>query len=432
MTDSTQKWAFDAPTLQTPPEGVLAAIERAGKDAAALVEAWVATENTAAVVEAAETASGAARKAARRGLNVLKARRIPIPERPHVSKLITPEAETVKAWLLPPDTNGTILLALAAHSASRRYRTVFVFLHDGLGVHRVDNGSLSQSQLKESLRQAAPDKSLRAVEVPVEWARYRIAEARRRHVERRVPEPLGFASAASLLEPIPAMAPPHPFDEEGLVLDDEDAKEIAQRSSELHRVEEFRGWLPGREAVDELLKEVGKHLNPGEQPAPESLRDQLSDQVLAATDRYFSPERRAALVRAMKDAGLGVLARLGEQKALEVVAAIKVIENRGLITDPPHEVGFLRSFFEKAISVLAQQGGGSLRIPVPRSAAAAQAEQMGSGSTESHEHDGAGTESASATSEDPQGEEQRVNVDSIPAATAAIDAEWEPTNETST
>ena len=85
----------------------------------------------------------------------------------------------------------------------------------------------------------------------------------------------------------------------------------------------------------------------------------------AATDRYYSPQVREQLTRAMKDSVLSVLARDGEQTALEVVAAMGCIERRGLITDPPHEVGFLKGFFDKAVSYLLARGGGSLRIPMP-------------------------------------------------------------------
>ena len=43
-------------------------------------------------------------------------------------------------------------------------------------------------------------------------------------------------------------------------------------------------------------------------------------------------------------------------------------EQAGLITNPPHEVPFLRAFFEKAVAVLAAQGQGNIRIPVPAQA----------------------------------------------------------------
>jgi hypothetical protein len=49
--------------------------------------------------------------------------------------------------------------------------------------------------------------------------------------------------------------------------------------------------------------------------------------------------------------------------ALDIVAAIKGIERCGLITDPPHDVPFLKIFFEKALGVLLQQVRGQLRVP---------------------------------------------------------------------
>ena len=417
MTDSTQKREFDAPTLQTPADGALAALQQAGGDAIALVEAWVRASNAAAVAEIAHSAAGTARKAAKRGLNVLKSRKVAVPERRTVAKLIERDAETLHAWLMPPDTNGTLLLTVAARSASRSHRTAFVFVHDALGIQRIESGVLSQAQLKDSLRKAAPSKGLKPVEVPIEWARWRIAEARRRHAERKVPEPLGFASTASLLQPIPDECPPHPFDEEGLVLDDEDAKEIANRSAELHALEEFRSWLPSRAAVDDLLRELGKDLAPNEEPPPDLMKERLEEQTKSATDRYFSPERRVALVRAMKDAGLSILARAGEQKALEVVAAIKVVENRGLITDPPHEVGFLRAFFDKAISVLAHQGGGSLRIPIPKGPAA-QSEPVSAPASSANE-------SPPDVAAIASGQSATEPVESTPPPTASIDSEWD-------
>jgi len=108
------------------------------------------------------------------------------------------------------------------------------------------------------------------------------------------------------------------------------------------------------------------------------MRERVQAAIRSATDRYFSPQIRERLVTAMKDSALSVLAREGEVKTLEVVAAIKAIQNCGLITDPPHEVPFLRAFFEKALQVLMAQNQGQLRVPVRApSADAASADQPG-------------------------------------------------------
>ena len=56
---------------------------------------------------------------------------------------------------------------------------------------------------------------------------------------------------------------------------------------------------------------------------------------------------------------------IAAEKDGDVVATMDMVKNAGLITDPPHEVPFLKTFFEKALSILVAQGKGALRIPVP-------------------------------------------------------------------
>lgn len=358
---------FDDNWLSASAEAALQTLTQAGADAEALIDAWLQRGNAAAISAAAEQSSGPARKAARRAVNVLKARGVTIPERRRVAQVAGAKAEEqLEAWMLPPDGSGNLLFAVGARSRASRYRAAFVFINDALGVQRIESTELSQSQLKETFQKLVGAAEFKPVKVPVEWARFRIAAARRRHQERGAPLPLGFASASSLLEPLPEAAPPHPFDEEGLELADDDARELAQNSVSLHSLPEFRSWLPPKAAVDEMLLKVGETLTPGEQPPPDELNRRLGEAINAATDRFFSaPERRADLVRVMKDSALSVLAREGEVRALDCVAAMKRIESAGLITDAPHEIGFLRGFFEKAVSYLIAQGQGNLRIPIP-------------------------------------------------------------------
>ncbi len=361
---------FDKSLLATSADDALAALERAGDRATALVDAWTASGNAAAVAEVAERGAGAARKAARRSLNVLRSRGVAIPARRRVATVANPRPEeTFEAWLLAPDTAGNVLIVVTAHAPAARYRAAFVFLHDAHGIHRVDSAVLSQSQLKDTMARVLPGAAYKAVPVPVEWARARVAAARKRHAETRVPEPLGLASAAGLLEPVPNEPPAHPFDDEGLELALDDARDLAKGSQGLHTLPEFRHWFPTKAAVDELLAKLGDGLVPGQEPDADEMSKRLEQEIEAATDRYFTPERREELVRAMRDSALSVLAREGEQRALEVVASMKVTENAGLITDPPREIPFLRAFFEKAVGALLSQGGGRLRIPIPRGTA---------------------------------------------------------------
>jgi len=374
MTDkqlSKSSVSLAAADLSASADNALAALGNAGENAAALVEAWVKAGNAAAVNVASESASGAARKAARRGLNVLKARGIAVPTTNHVTSVTGEKSpEIAEALMLAPDSGGSVCIVITSRTATSRAHTVFVYLHDDFGIHRVNVGDLSQSQLKDALTRALPGADYRPVKVPVPWARARIAAARKAHAARGVPEPLGFASAQNLLEPVPSEPEEHPFDGEGLELGDEDAQDLAKNSHGLHLLPEFRGWFPPKQAIDEMLFKLGERLTPGSEPNPEEMKTKLEEEIVSATDRYFTPERREALARAMKDSALSVLSREGEVRALEVVAIMKNIRDAGLITNPPHEVGFLRAFFDKAISAMAYQDGGRLRIPIPNAGAA--------------------------------------------------------------
>ena len=374
MTDkqlSKSSVSLAAADLSASADNALAALGNAGENAAALVEAWVKAGNAAAVNVASESASGAARKAARRGLNVLKARGIAVPTTNHVTSVTGEKSpEIAEALMLAPDSGGSVCIVITSRTATSRAHTVFVYLHDDFGIHRVNVGDLSQSQLKDALTRALPGADYRPVKVPVPWARARIAAARKAHAARGVPEPLGFASTQNLLEPVPSEPEEHPFDGEGLELGDEDAQDLAKNSHGLHLLPEFRGWFPPKQAIDEMLFKLGERLTPGSEPNPEEMKTKLEEEIVSATDRYFTPERREALARAMKDSALSVLSREGEVRALEVVAIMKNIRDAGLITNPPHEVGFLRAFFDKAISAMAYQDGGRLRIPIPNAGAA--------------------------------------------------------------
>jgi hypothetical protein len=347
-------------------------VAAAGADAPALVEAWLEASNAAAVQAVAEFGEGAARKAARRGLNVLKARGVSVPELSRKGRAPAAGADvTREAWLLPPDGSGTEALVLAERLPSGSYSTAFVYFRDGQNIVRVQTGTTALSRIKESMKQALGGAGYAPVSVPWAWAQYRVAERRAWHLAANVPEPLGMTATQKLLEGAPTTAPTHPFDEEGLALGDEDAEKLAQDSAVLHQWPEFRSWLPPERSVQELLLAIGRRLPPDPNVSREVLDPIMRQQVAAATDRYFTPERRAQLGERMKDSGLSVLVRLGETAGLQVAAVIHVIVGAGLITNPPSDVKFLTGYFDKALALLAAQQGGQLRIPIPRPPSAA-------------------------------------------------------------
>ncbi len=344
--------------------GALAALGEAGTRSVELVEAWLRAGNAAAVAAAARSAEGPARKAARRAASVLKSRGITLPEvsRPAPSQK---SQDAVEAWLMAPDAAGNVAVVIAARSPAGRHRACFVFLHDRVGLHRVQLGSMSRTQLKDAFAKLLPGSGYGPTPVSVEYARWRVAAARALHSGSQIPLPLGLDSARDLLEPAPTGVVAHPFDAEGLELSQDDARERSRTSATLHRKPEFRAWVPTGAAINELLVAVGRGLSPGAQQEAAAIEARMKDEIEAATDRFFTPELREALLPLMKDCALSVLAREGEQAALDVVAAMTCVEHAGLVTDPPRDVPFLKAFFEKAVAMLAARGNGQLRIPVP-------------------------------------------------------------------
>jgi hypothetical protein len=369
--DAPDQHKLDSLLLCATAEEAIAALERAGDDAARLIEQWRISTNAAALAEAAERAPGNLRKLARRSLSILKSRGVVIPDKSRVSSLrVAPVDTKVEAYALPPDAAGGIVVVLAARTPTRRYRTAFVYLHDDLGIRRVEAGEQSQTQLREAMLRLVPGGAVRPVSVPADWVRYRVSKARAVHQLRGIPQPLGLTTAAGLLEPVPLEAPPHPLDAQQLEPTETDLAAAHAQSGALHRLPEFRAWLPSPQAVDELLAQVGQGITPGEEPSQEQISTLVEAAVVALTDRFFAPQMRERLVATMKDSALSVLSREGRSVAVAVIAAMRAIGDCGLITNPPHEVGFLRGFFDKAIAVLLAQGQGSLRIPVQNPAAA--------------------------------------------------------------
>jgi hypothetical protein len=358
---------FAPEQLEASADDALGAVAAVGARAPALVAEWIKTSNAAAVQVVAELGEGAARKAARRGLNVLKARGVNVPELSRKGRTPVTQGEASReAWLLPPDGSGTEAIVLAERQSSGSYQTAFVYFRDGRNIVRAQTGTIALSKIKESMTQSLGGAGYAPVSVPWSWAQYRVAERRAWHLAQNVPEPLGMTATQRLLDGAPTTPPPHPFDEEGLALGDEDAEKLARDSAVLHQWPEFRSWLPPERSVQELLLSIGRRLPRESNVSREVLDPIVRQQVAAATDRHFTPERRAELGRRMKDSGLSVLGRLGETAALQVAAVIHVILGAGLITNPPSDIRFLTGYFDKALALLAAQQGGQLRIPIPR------------------------------------------------------------------
>jgi hypothetical protein len=347
-------------------QSAVAMLVEAGDAGEKLVEAWTQANNAAAIVEAAhsDATPGAARKAAKRAINVLRARHVTIPERAVAKPAVASgEEEITEATFTPPDARGTISFTIARRQGGNRAHIAEVIVRENTGVLQAVSAWMSRSQIKEAHQRVADSSGIPPVVVSPDWARHRIAEAKKQNATSGALLPLSLEKCKELVEPVPAAAPPHPIADLEAKLGDDDG---AAAKVALHVEPEFRSWLPDGQALDELLRKVGAAMTAEESQDSTKVDAVLKEEMKNATDRYFTPELRASVAGRMRDAAISVRQRAGEDKAREVLQVARAIEKAGLITSPPHEISFLHGFFEKGISYLAQRAGGQLRVPMQR------------------------------------------------------------------
>lgn len=358
--------AFDESALSAGWETAKEALKQAGNRALALVDAWLGGSNAAAIAATAEAddVAGPVRKAARRALNVLKARGTSIPSKPHVARVAETKPDVLEAAFIPPDSTGTTSITITSRDSSGRYHIAEVIARDPVGILHAGSGWLSGSQLKEGRNRAAESMGVSPVNVPVEWARHRIAEAQKQNAVSKQVLPLGLERCRELIEPVPEESPRHPVEDLEAEVTSEMAWARAPGSAALHDEPEFRGWLPDRRLLEEVLQGVGKRLGPDGLKDSGRVSAALDEEIHSATDRFFSPDVRNLVAGRMRDAAISVRARKGDERATEVLSVARAVREAGLITSPPREIPFLVAFVQKGIGALAQQGGGSLRIPM--------------------------------------------------------------------
>ena len=132
--------------------------------------------------------------------------------------------------------------------------------------------------------------------------------------------------------------------------------------------------------MQELLLDVGQKLGAGAGADPSAEGDDkakataqqekvdaaIGAAIDAATDRFFAPEIRERLAARMKDSTISILVRAGRERAALVVATAEAAVAAGLITSPPHEVPFLRAFFQKGLAMVAAHPAGDCRFQCPQ------------------------------------------------------------------
>jgi hypothetical protein len=342
-----ERVAFEPGWIEVAPEGARALVDQVKERAADLVDAWVASRNAAAVCEIAgdDDAPSLARKAARRGLNVLKSRGVAIPERARTTGAAK-DGDVFEAWFRPPDGTGTSAFTLGARSPAGRYRLVDVILKEGVGIVSVAGMQMSRTQLRETFDGIAERFGHPPASVSIAWARSRIDAARRDNARSGTPLPLGLETHVELLGPVPGEPPPHPTGASGFP--NVAREEALDRSAKLHAEPELRGWLPQPPAIQAMLLEIGRDVGAGAEPG--IAQNKVRDAIERATDAFFTRPTRIGLAECMKDAAISMAARGARDRAADLVATADAV---GSLDAEPHTIPFLRAFFEKAFGLAA-------------------------------------------------------------------------------
>jgi hypothetical protein len=361
------KSTVDAAWIKVGAEGALDAARAAGDGGEALVQAWLDAGNVDAITRLAalDYAPNVARKAARRALNVLKSRGVsPAAPSPAPVKPVTPEAASdCVASFIPPDGNGTTFYSFSQRLPGGRYRVADIMVRENAGIVHASLGHLAGKHIRRWKDRVEDSMGVPPVEVLLDWARQAVAEGRKLNDVSKQILPLGFDGCMVLTAPAPSVAPAHPI----AALEKEATKAELEAAlvdaDKLHNEPEFGTWAADRGALQELVSKVGERLSAADAEDRNTVDKVLEEEAAAATDRYFTTERRETIAARMRAAAISVRARRGDELARRILVVAEAVRRGGLVTDAPRENPFLRAFFQKGMAMMARENQNRFAAP---------------------------------------------------------------------
>lgn len=343
--------------------GALAAHPEAKHEA--LVQAWVAHRNAAAVDAIArdDKAPGRARKAAKRALGVLKARGVALPEKGSVVAAVSKPIVSFEARMIFPDGQGAQMWWIAKVTSTGGTDVVEITTHDRAGLVALERGRPTTGNLKQIWQNWAARAGRVPAVVPVEYARARIAQAKALSAARRAVLPMGVDAAAELLEPAPSSVE-HPMVTESLAVPSEESavKARLENSMRLHEEPEFSTWMPENPAATQLLQSLNERVValPEADRVQEKVDPIVNTSIEEAADAYFSEERKRLYARRLADCAWTLYQGGRIDRAIDTLLVAQAIERAGVVSDRPSEIPFVRGMFLKLIAVAQQQAAAQM------------------------------------------------------------------------
>lgn len=331
----------------------------------ALVQAWLARRNAAAIAEIARTeeAPAAARKAARRAIGVLKSRGIAVPERgPVVANVARKAPARIEARFLFPNARGAQIWWIAKIEKTGRADVVEVTTLDRQGIVAVNRGNPTAGILRQVWLGWQTRTGRMPTEVPLDFARWRIANARRMSESKKQVLPLGLDAARDLLGDAPTAPPSHPIELEDLAVPTDEAAIAArlEKSMHLHEEPELGSWLPDDAVAVETLQTLSSRANAllDEERKDQKKVDEIVNQTIdEAADAYFNDERKALYGSRLHDAAWSLYRAGLVDRAIDALLVARAIAKAGIVSDRPSEIPFVRGLFLKLLAVAQQRAG---------------------------------------------------------------------------
>jgi hypothetical protein len=359
---------FDAATLDASFDAALDVVKRTSPARhEALVQAWLAHKNAAAIDAASQDdVASTARKPARRALGILKSRGIAIPARaPKVASLVQKSTSTMEARCLFPDGRGAQMWWIARVESTGRTEVVEVTTLDRQGIMGVNRGSPTAGNLKQVYQGWQARVGRAPQEVPVAYAQHRIDEARKLSAARKQVLPMGLDAANDLLFPDGKTAPKapakHPIEGEDLAIpkDEKAVKARLENSMHLHEQPEFGPWLPDDSVSVEVIKTINERVLalPEADRVQEKIDTIVKGVIDDAADAYFNEERKGLYMRRMMDAAWSLYRAGLVDKAIDALLVAEAIHKAGIVSDRPSEIPFVRGLFIKLLAVAQQRAG---------------------------------------------------------------------------
>jgi hypothetical protein len=332
-----------------------------GPLAAAVARATLAAGRADLLAALATHPSREVAKEARRGLHLLRARGVAVPEpSPPAAPPPSPAAEPpLPAYASAIDGHGERAVWLPRAVPGKGIEVGQAVISDERGLLELQLALVGRKEWRAVARDLVERGAAMGVgEIGGELARSLVAAARARNETSGARVPEGADRWLALLGP--ASPPPDPASRFP-ALPEEEEREALAASGALHDLPLLRGWLPEEDFLREAAAQLDEVAVSPLYIDERQRREQAARLVAQAVERYLSDDERRSRLSARLFAAAGDLDRTGNPAGARAAAAAARALSAGA---PPLSIPFARRLVEKAFPLAPEEAASPRAEPV--------------------------------------------------------------------